>query len=200
MGLRNINWTNRSKLSNLPSILVGILPLPSKYHFNGQGITTAMKEQQIHNPEVSRKAFDVMLSYLHALFIMAKLMLLADSRMWQYYPVIFALMADHFKIIHLHSIQQPHWSVCEALKLSFGEANSSSWQLGDYWLYIKKIIRLTQGGKTERGESRHKLRIERLEPQKVSSGICNASLWLLILYAIFVIPSILECLSNWWTG
>jgi thiaminase len=44
--------------------------------------------------------------------------------------------------------------VCEAPKSSFGEGNSSSWQLGDYWLYFQKIIFATQGDETERWEAR----------------------------------------------
>jgi len=43
-------------------------------------------------------------------------------------------------------------------------------------------------------------KIKQLEPQKVSSGIWNASLRQLLLYPIFFIPSILVCFSIWWTG
>jgi len=43
-------------------------------------------------------------------------------------------------------------------------------------------------------------KIEQLEPQRASSGICNVSLWRLISYPIFFISSFLVWLSGWWTG
>jgi len=81
----------------------------------------------------------------------------ADGRMQQCYPVICAWMADYFENIHLHSIKQPHCPVCEAPKSSFGEGNSSSWQLRAYQLYFQKMILATQGDEMERREARQYL-------------------------------------------
>jgi len=81
-------------------------------------------------------------------------MLCADGQMWQCYPVICAWMADYLKNILLHSNKQPHCPVCEAPKSSFGDRNSSSWQLRGYGLYFHKIILTTQGEETERCEGR----------------------------------------------
>ena len=80
-------------------------------------------------------------------------MLCADGRMWQCYPVICAWTADYFENIHLHSIKQPHCPVFEAPRSSFGEGNSSSWQLRDYLLYFQKMILATTGDETERREA-----------------------------------------------
>ena len=116
-----------------------------------------MKEQHIHNPEVLRKVYEVLFRPLDALFNTGKLMLCVDGRMRQWYPVICAWTADYFENIHLHSIKQPHCPVCEAPKLSFGEWNSSSWQLRDYRLYFQTMILATQGDETERREARQHL-------------------------------------------
>jgi hypothetical protein len=84
-------------------------------------------------------------------------MLCADSQMRQWYPIICAWTADYFENIHLHSIKQPHCPVCEAPKSSFGEGNSSSWQLRDYRLYFQKMIHVTQGDETGRQKARQYL-------------------------------------------
>jgi hypothetical protein len=143
LNLENIDSTIRSKPSNLASILVALLSIPPKYHFEGHVQTTAVKEQQIHNREVLRNVFELIFCPLDTLFNTGKLMLCADSRMRQCYPVICAWMADYFENIPLHSIKQSHCPVCEAPKLSFGEWNSLSWQLRDYWLYFQKMILTT---------------------------------------------------------
>jgi len=119
LSLGNINSTIRSKLSNSASILVALHPVPPKYHFKGHGKGTAMIEQQIHNREVLRKVFELIFCALDKHFNTGKLMLCADGRMQQCYPVICAWMADYFEIIHLHSIKQPHCPGCEAPKSSF---------------------------------------------------------------------------------
>jgi len=128
LSLRNIDLTIISKSSNLVSVLVALLPVPPKYHFKGHVKTTTMKKQQIHNRDVLRKVFELIFRPLDALFNTGKLMLCADGRMRQCYPVICAWTADYFANIHLHSIKQPHCPVCEAPKSLFGEGNSSSWQ------------------------------------------------------------------------
>jgi len=107
-----------------------------------------MEEQCTHNREVLSNVFELVFRPLDPLFNTGKLMLCADSQMQQCYPVICAWMADYLKIIHLHSIKQPHCPLCEAPKSLFGEENSSSWQFGDNWLYFQKIILATQGDKT----------------------------------------------------
>jgi len=43
-------------------------------------------------------------------------------------------------------------------------------------------------------------KFKQLQPQKMTSGIWNASLWRLLLYPIFFILSMLVCSSIWWTG
>jgi len=52
MSLGNIDSTIRSKPSNLANITVALLPVPPKYQFKGHGKPTAMKRQQVNNPEV----------------------------------------------------------------------------------------------------------------------------------------------------
>ena len=116
-----------------------------------------MKEQQIHNREVLRKVFKLIFRPLHALCNSWKLMLCADGWMWHCYPVLCAWTADYFKNIHLHSINQPQCPVCIAPKSSFGEGNSSSWQLRNYRLQFQNMILATQWGETERGEARQYL-------------------------------------------
>ena len=157
MSLGNIDSTIRSKPASFTSILAALLPVPPKYRFKGHGKTTALKEQQIHNREVLTKVFKLIFRPLDALFNSGKLMLCADGRMRQCYPVICAWTADYFENIHLHLNKQHHCPVCEAPKSSFGEANSSSWQLRDYRLYFQKMILATQRDETERREARQYL-------------------------------------------
>jgi len=126
LSLRNIDSRIRSQPSNLASIIVALLPITPKYHFITHGKTTTMKELQIHNREVLRKVIELIFHPLDALFNTGKLMLCADGGMRQCYPVICAWTADYFENIDLHSIKQPYCPVCEALKSSFGEGNSSS--------------------------------------------------------------------------
>jgi len=131
-----------------------------------------------------------------------KLMLCADGRMWQCYPVICAWMADYCENIHLDSIKQPHCPECEAAKLSFGEGNSSSWQLSEYRLYFQKMILMTHGDETERCESR-----KYLEDRLVgtSAGVfwnmkCISPATIMvpdILHTVY--PSMLKHLMDWVT-
>jgi len=90
LSLGNIDSTIRSKPSNLGSILVALLPIPPKYHFEGRGKTTAVKEQQIHNREILRKVFELIFHPLDTLFNTGKLLLCVDGQMWQSYPAICA--------------------------------------------------------------------------------------------------------------
>jgi hypothetical protein len=103
--LANINLKIRLNHSNLGSILVALLPVPPKYHFEGLGKTTAVKEQQIYNGEILMKVFERIFRPLDLLFNTGKLMMYADRQMWQCYPVICAWMADYCKNIHLNSIK-----------------------------------------------------------------------------------------------
>jgi len=150
LSLGNIDLTIRLKLSNLASILVALLPVPPKYHSEGHGKITTVKEQQMHKREVLRKVFELIFLPLHGLFKTGKLMLCADGQMQQCYLVIYAWTADYFENIYLHSIKQPHCPVCDAPKSSFGDGNSSLWQLRDYQLYFQKMILATQGVEMER--------------------------------------------------
>ena len=108
-----------------------------------------MKERKIHNRNVLRKVFDPIVRLLDMLVNTVKPVLCAYGRMQQCYPVICARTPDYFKNIHLHSIKQPHCPLCEAPKSSFGEGNSSSWQLRDNWLYFEQMIPATQGDETD---------------------------------------------------
>jgi len=94
--------------------------------------------------------FELNFRRLDTLFNSGKLMLCADDRMRQCYPVICAWMADYFENIHLHSIKQPHCPVCEGPKWSLGEGNSLWWQLRDDRLYFQKMTLATHGDETER--------------------------------------------------
>jgi len=154
LSIGSIDSTIRSKPGNLGSILVALLPVPPKYHFEGHGKTPPVKEPHIHNREVPRKVFELIFRPLDAVFNSGKLVLCADGRKRQCYPVICAWTADYFENIHLHSFNQPHCPVCEAPKLSFAEGKSSVWQLRDYRLYFQKIILVTLQDETERQEAR----------------------------------------------
>jgi hypothetical protein len=48
----------RSNPSNLGNILLAFLPGRQNCHFKEGGTTTAMKEQQINNREISSKVFE----------------------------------------------------------------------------------------------------------------------------------------------
>ena len=129
-----------------------------------------------------------------------RLMLCAGGRMRQCHQGICAWMADYFENIHLHSINQPHCPVSEAPKSSFGEGNSLWWNwetigyISKRWYLRLWVIRLW-----DRKQDNIR-KMQRLEPQKLSSGIWNTSLQSLLQYPIFLIPSISVCLSMWWTG
>jgi hypothetical protein len=98
--------------------------------------------------------FELIFRTLDTLFNTGRPMLSVDDWMWQYYPVICAWMADQFENIHLQYIKQPHSPVCNALKSSFEEWNSLSWQLRDHRLYIQKMIHATQADEMERWKAR----------------------------------------------
>jgi len=147
----------RSKPSNLACIFVALHPVPLKYHFKGHWKKSGVKKHEIHDREVLRRAFELILHPLNALLDIWKLMHCVDSYMWQCHPVICAWMADYAKNIKLHSIKQPHCLVWEATKLSFGEGNSSLWQLRDYQLYFQNMILPTQGDETVIWEPRQYL-------------------------------------------
>jgi len=108
LSLRDIDLTIGSQALNLASIPVALLPVPPKYHFTGHGETTATKEQQIHNPLDLRKVFKLIFHHLDTLCNTGYLMLCADRRMCQCYPVIWALTDDHLGSIYLHMIELPH--------------------------------------------------------------------------------------------
>jgi len=59
--------------------------------------------------------------------------------------------------IHLHSMMQPDCPECKAQESSFGDRNSSWWQLRDYPLYCNEIILVTLGDETEGWEERQYL-------------------------------------------
>jgi len=148
----HIDSTTRSTTLNLATILVAHLPVPPKYHFQGDGKITAMQRRKVHNLEVWRKVFERIFCRLKVHLNTGKVMLCANGWMLQCYPVICAWTADYFEIIHLHSIKQPICSVRKALKLSFGDWNSSSLNVRDYRLYSQKMILATQGDAMERWE------------------------------------------------
>jgi hypothetical protein len=53
---------------NIASIVVSLLSVPAKYHLKEHGKTTAMNEQQIHNCDVLRQVYKLILCPLHGLF------------------------------------------------------------------------------------------------------------------------------------
>jgi hypothetical protein len=118
------------------------------------GKSAAIKEQQIPNHEVLRKLFEFILWALNTHFNLGKVTLCGDGQIQLCYPVIGALMADYFKIIQLYSNKQPYCAVCEAPESSFGEANSSSWQLRDCRLHFQKITHKTLADEMQRREAR----------------------------------------------
>jgi hypothetical protein len=154
-----------------------------------------VKEQRIHNREVVRKVFKLIFRPVDALFNTVKLLLCADGWMRQCYPVICAWTADYFENIHLHSTKQPYCPECEAPKSVFGEGNSSSWQLRDYWLYFQKMILTTQGDVTARREARQYLAHPAVGTSEGVFWNMNASLRRPLSYPIFFIPSISVSLS-----
>jgi hypothetical protein len=113
--LGNIDSMMRSKPSNLGCILAAFLPIPPKYHFNGDRKPRAVKDQQIHNGDVLRKVFEHIFRPLDVLFNTGQLMLCADSRMRQCNHVICARTADFSENIHLHLPWQPHRHVWDAV-------------------------------------------------------------------------------------
>lgn len=158
LSLGYIDLTIRSKPSAITSILVAFLSVPLKYDFQVYGKPTAMKKQQTYNWESSRKVFKLIFRHLKVLVNNGKLMICVDSQMQQCYPVICTWTANYCENIHLHSFQQPpHCSVYKAPPSLFGEGNSWSWQLRDYWIYFQKMILPTQGYETESRETRQYL-------------------------------------------
>jgi len=160
LSLGNIDWTIRSNPLNLASFLVALLPIAPKHHFKEHGKPTAVKEHQIHNAQVLRKVFELIFRPLDTLFNTGKLMHCADCRMRQCNPVICPCTADYFENIWLHSINHPHHTLCKAPKLSFGETNSSSWQLRDYWQYFQYILLPTEGNETRKRKQYNILKVK----------------------------------------
>jgi hypothetical protein len=145
----------------------------------------------MHNREVLRKVFERIFRPLDALFNTGTLMLCADGRMRQCYPVICAWTADYFENIHLHLIKQPHCPVCEAPKSSIGEGNSSSWPLRDYRLYFQKMILATQGDEKESREARQYLEDRVVGPSEGVFGYMKC-----ISRTAIIVPDILHTVSH----
>jgi len=157
LNLGRIDSTIRSMGRNRANILVSLLPVLPTYHFMNHGKTTAVQKQYIHNREDLRRVFKLMFSSLNANFITRKLKHCVDRQMRRCYSVISEWMADYFENIHLHSIKQLHCPVYKAPKSSFGEGNSSSWQLRDCLLYFQQMLLATQRDETAWREARQYL-------------------------------------------
>lgn len=107
--------------------------------------------------KVLRTDFELTFSPLDGLFSPIKLMLSADILIKQCYSVICTWTADYIKNNHLHLTTQPHCSVCNTPKLSFGKENSVPWQVRNYWLYFPKRILATLGDGMESKNARQYL-------------------------------------------
>ena len=125
----------------------------------------------MHNRDVPRKGLRAYSMSSRQAFNTGKLMLCAHCQMWQYCPVSCAWTDGYFENIHLHSIKQPHCPVCKASKQSFGEQNSSSWQLSDYRLFLQNLILTTLADKMAKGEARQNLEDEAV---RTSEGIISS--------------------------
>jgi len=123
--------------------------------------------------------------------------------MRQCYPVICAWTADNLENIHFHSIKLPHCAVCEAPKESFGEANSSLWQLKDYRLYFQTMILTTQEAETETREARQYLKDQAVGTSKggFSNMKCISPTTIIILDIVDTIYfGMLKHLMDWATS
>jgi len=179
--------TITSKLPNLVSILVALLPGPPKYHFKRHWKTTAMKAQQIHNREVWRKVLALIFCPLDALFNTGKLTLCADGQMCQCNPGICAWTAEYLENVSLHSIEHPHWPVCEAPTSSFGERNSSWLHLRDCRPCFQKMKLVTPGDEMETCEARW-------FPEDWAVGTSEGVIWNMKCIALtsIIVPNILH--------
>jgi len=118
-----------SQPSNLARILVAPFPGPQKYHFKGQWQTSAVKQQQFHNQEISKNVFMLICCPFDAHLNTARFMLRVDVQIQECHPAIYAWTAEYFEKIHFHWIMHPDCPLYKAPKSSFGEGNSLSWQL-----------------------------------------------------------------------
>jgi len=64
-------------------MLVALLTIRPKDYVKGHRKTSAVKKQEIHSQEISRKIFGHSFHPLDALFNTGKRMLCADGHMWQ---------------------------------------------------------------------------------------------------------------------
>jgi len=203
LSLRNIDSTIRSKHLNHARIRVALFSILRKYHFIALGITTAVKEWQIHNGEVSRKVFELIFCPLSVLFNTGKLMVCVDSLIRQCYCVICAWTAQYIWNVQLHSIKHPHCHACEALKSSFGKGNSLSWQLRDYRLYFQKMIPTTLEDETERQEARQYLeyRVVGIVEGVITYMKCISPATIIVPYILHTVYlSMLMNLMDWVTS
>jgi hypothetical protein len=83
LNLRYIDQTFRSQAPNRASIHVAIIPVPPKYHFEGRGKTTEVKEQKIHNRKALWRVLELIFRPLNIRFSTAGRVLCADGQMWQ---------------------------------------------------------------------------------------------------------------------
>jgi len=112
-------------------------------------------------------------------------------------------MVDYCEYIHLHSIKQPYCPVCKAPKSSFGESNSSRWQLRDRPLYFQMIILATERDKMERRATRQYIKDRALRTSEgVFWNIECISLTTIILPVILHTENlgILKHLMDWGTS
>ena len=143
VSLGNIDPMITSQPSDLASILVALLPVSPYCQYEGHEKTNAVNKQQISSWELLKQILELIFSSLDTLVNYGKHLLCMACRMRQCYPAICTWMADDFENIDLHSMKQVLCLVRQAAKSSFGEGNSSWWQLRDYQLYFQKMIVVT---------------------------------------------------------
>ena len=106
--LKTLTWWLSQSLRIMQASLLPFFPLLRNITLKNMEKQRPWRNNKSRSREVLRKVFELIFHSLYSLLNNEKLVLCADGRMGQCYPVICPWTADYSKNIHFHSIEQPH--------------------------------------------------------------------------------------------
>lgn len=190
----------RSNPSNLGNILLAFLPGRQNCHFKEGGTTTAMKEQQINNREISSKVFECIVFPPNELSTLESWFFVRTVGCGNITLSSFRGRLTTLKIFNCIQSSSP---VALCAKHQYSHLETKIHHHGNWETIVYNSNRWSSGlsEMIERNKTVEPIcQIERLKPLKASSRIWNVSCWYQWLYPIIIIQSVTVWLIIWWTG
>jgi len=194
-----LTWGLDQRIRILQASVLPVIPVHPKYHFRGHRYTKPVKNQQFHNGDVLRKVVEGIstLSTCVSTVNAEALCRRSDVAMlWCH------LWMDGW-LIRTHSLALDHPAPLPCVEITLIVVCRREFIV----VAIERLTAILPRCHSRLREMRwwdrmqgHSRKIERLEPQRVSSGIWNSSTWRRLSYPISFIQCLLVCFSTWWTG